>query len=93
MSLPPAEVSSAAHQLMQRVLDLKDARFVDGSKIASIVQTIGIQDLEARIYFLRELHEIVRKLPLKVYSDEQNRWRFITAVQDALDGAIDEEDE
>lgn len=91
--LDESQIIHAAHELMQRMLDLKDARFVDGSKIESIAKSLGILDLEARIYFLRELHGIVRKLPLKIYTDDQDRQRFITAVQDALDRAIDEEDE
>ena len=97
---PPAKpldkarrVSGAAHELMQRVLDLKDARFIDASKVESIAKSLGILDIEARIYFLRELHGIVRKLPLKIYNDDQDRLRFVTAIQEALDQAIDDEDE
>ena len=88
-----AQVTGAAHRLMNDLLPLKDAHFVDGSKIMAIVDRFRIQDDEAKIYFLRELHGIVRKLPMKIYGDEQNRLNLIAAVQDALDRAIDEEEE
>ena len=87
------EIATAAHQLMKEVLPLKDQRFVDSSKITAIVNGLGIREDEAKIYFLRELHSIVRKLPLKIYSDEQARGRLLTAIQDALDTAIDEDEE
>ncbi len=88
-----AEAQKSAHRLMKEIIPLKDQRFVDGSKILTIVDRFGIQDLEAKIYFLRELHSIVRKLPLKIFSDDQSRFRLLAALQDALDTAIDEEEE
>ena len=78
---------------MKEVLPLKDQRWIDGSKIASVVDRLQIHDPEARIYFLRELHTIVRRLPLKIFSDDESRLRLTTAVQDALDTAVDEEEE
>jgi len=78
---------------MREILPLKDQRWVDGAKILAVVDSLNIRGDEARIYFLRELHGIVRRLPLKVFSDEEARFRLITAVQNALDTAVDEEEE
>lgn len=86
-------VTKGAHRLMKEVLPLKDQRFVDSSKFDAIANRLNINDIEAKIYFLRELHAIVRKLPLKIFDDEQNRFRMLTAIQDALDAAIDQEEE
>jgi len=77
---------------MSEVLQLKDARFVDGTRVLSMVNQFDINPLEARIYFLRELYGIIRKLPLKIFGDDKDRSRLLDAVQDALDRAIDEED-
>jgi type III secretion protein W len=91
----PIQTSSTVeltHQFMSEVLQLKDARFVDGTRVLSLVDRFGIDGLEARIYFLRELHGIIRKLPLKVFGNDNDRTRLLDAVQDALDRAIDEED-
>ena len=87
------QITQAAHLLMKEVLPLKDQRFVDSSKITAIANRLNIRDDEAKIYFLRELHTIVRKLPLKIYNDDQSRQRLLTAIQEAMDNAIDEEEE
>ncbi len=87
------DVVASAHALMRDILKLKSTTFVDGTKITTLANQLGIRNLEARIYFLRELHGLVRKLPLKIYGDDKDRERLMSAVQDALDRAIDEEDE
>ncbi len=81
-----------AHQLMRDVLPLIDERWVDGVKITAIVDRLGIRNIEARIFFLRELLGIVRRLPLKIYREDDARQRLMTAVQEALDTAIDQEE-
>ena len=87
------EVVASAHRLMREVLVLKDQRFVDGGKIRSLADQLQLQDIEQTIYFLRELHGIVRKLPLKIFQDDEDRLRLVAAIQDALDSAVDEEEE
>ena len=93
MSTQASPTTEVTHRIMAEVLELKDARFVDGTKITSLVNRFSLRGIEARIYFLRELHQIIRKLPLKIFNDEQDRQRLLDAVQDALDRAIDEEEE
>lgn len=84
---------STAHLLMRDLLPLKDQKWIDGSRIADVVERLEITDIEARIYFLRELHGIARRLPIKIFQDNESRLRFISAIQDALDHAVNEEDE
>lgn len=85
-------VDDKAHQLMRDVLPLMEERWIDGAKVRAIVDRLHLRTDEARIYFLRELLALVRRLPLKVYKDEEARQRLITAVQEALDVAIEEEE-
>jgi type III secretion protein W len=85
-------VNDQAHQLMRDVLPLMEERWIDGAKIRAIADRQHLRTDEARIYFLRELLALVRRFPLKIYKDEEARQRMITAVQEALDAAIDEED-
>ena len=66
---------------------------MDGGKIRSIVETLRLPDIEQKIYFLRELHTIVRKLPLKIFTEEKDRLQLVSAIQDALDVTIDEEED
>ncbi len=84
-------VNDKAHQLMREVLPLMDERWIDGVKVRAIVDRLHLRTDEARIYFLRELLALVRRLPLKIYKDDEARQRLIVAVQEALDVAIEEE--
>ena len=78
---------------MRDLLPLKDQKWIDGTRISAITDRLQITDIEAKIYFLRELHGIARRLPLKVFEDNESRIRFVAAIQDALDIAVNEEDE
>ncbi len=86
-------LTRAAHLVMKEILPLKDQRFVDPAKFRSLADRVGIRDIEQTIYFLRELHLIVSKLPMKIFNDPEDRLRMVTALQDAMDAAVDEEDE
>lgn len=88
-----ATTEDTAHVLMQRVLPLMEERWVDGARIRAVVDQVQIRDIEARIYFLRELLGIIRRIPLKVYPDGESRTRLIDACQEALDAAIEEEED
>lgn len=59
----------------------------------NLASRLGLTECEPKIYFLRELAAIVRELPLKVFTTPEDRLRLIEGVQDALDTAIDEEDD
>ena len=81
------------HDVVMEILPLKDQRWVDPNKILKMTNRLGLDDVEAKIYFLRELLAIVRKLPLAIYNDPQDRLRLIDALQSSLDKAIEEEEE
>jgi type III secretion protein W len=78
---------------MREILPLKDQRFVDAAKIRRISDELTGGGIEQTIFFLRELHTIVRKLPLKIFGEDQDRLRLVEGVQDALDAAVDQEEE
>jgi type III secretion protein W len=79
--------------LMGRIMALKEEQWITGNSIEGIVQSVGIRDIETRIYFLRELKNLVRDIPLKVYGDTESREKFLDAVQEAMDKAIESEEE
>jgi type III secretion system TyeA family effector delivery regulator len=81
-----------AHRLMRDVLPLKDQRWLDGSKVRTTVDKLGIAASDAKIYLLRELYVVFSKLPDKAYHDQESRLRVTGAVQEALDVAINEEE-
>lgn len=87
------EVIASAHRLMKELLALKDQRFVDAAAVRRVADQFNLTDIEQTIYFLRELHGIVRRLPLKIFRDDEDRLRLVSAIQEALDVAVDEEEE
>lgn len=80
-----------AHQLMNEILPLKDQRWIDSNKILGLADRAGFPSDEGKIYFLRELHGIVRRLPDKIFQTLDDRDRLKTALQQSLDTAIDRE--
>ena len=83
----------AVHDVVMEVLPLREKRWIDSNKILSLADRLDLDDIEAKIYFLRELTAIVRRVSMKIYKDPEERIRLIEAVQEALDAAIEEEQE
>ncbi|MEW4561555.1 TyeA family type III secretion system gatekeeper subunit [Bremerella sp. JC770] len=79
--------------IIREVLPLRNKRRIDPRKFTDLVDRLGIDEIEAKIYFLRELAGIVRNLPVKIFDLAEDRLRLIEAIQDALDEAIDLEEE
>lgn len=84
---------ASGHQIMKDLLKLKEERFIQAAQVEKITTTLGLRDLEPKIYFLRELKETARLIPLKAYEDPANREKLLDAIQEALDDAIDLEEE
>ena len=49
--------------------------------------------MDAQIYFLQAYKELVRNLPLKLFPTDDNREKFLTAIQERLDETIEREEE
>ncbi len=84
---------NAVHDIVMQLLPLREQRYIDPNKLLKLADRLKIRDVEAKIYFLRELLGIVRRLSLKIYGDPDDRLRLIDALQQALDLAIEEEEE
>ena len=78
-----AAQSSAAHRVIMEILPLREQRWIDVNKIVELPERLAIHDVEAKIYFLRELTNMVRKLSMKIYQDPEDRLRLIDALQQA----------
>ena len=82
------EIQQAADRLIGRLLELADRNWVGPEDLSKLVGELGVKGIEAEIYLLRELADIVRAVPLKVYKDMEQRERLMDAIQAALDDAI-----
>lgn len=78
---------------------MKDLVMVTGEKWVSAMRFTGladrhqVQDVGARITFLSAVKGLVRELPPQVFTDPDTRQSILGAAQDALDSAIDQEEE
>lgn len=81
-----------AQQFLTESLNLKNQRWIDESEIQQMARSAGVQTLEQRIYFLREMRQVIRELPDRAFHDNDDRNRVNDAFQLALDQAIAEED-
>ncbi|HET6467206.1 MAG TPA: TyeA family type III secretion system gatekeeper subunit [Geminicoccaceae bacterium] len=90
-----AAVAPAANRVLLRLLDLAEQTWVGPAEIGRIAAEaeLKLKTIEAEIYFLRELADVARALPLRLFKESDQRERLVDAVQEALDDAIRREEE
>ena len=79
--------------MLRELLDLMESKWLRPEQIEAVSAKMGVRELEDQIYFLRELKELARLIPLKAYSDTEQRPRLLDAIQQAMDMAIEREEE
>lgn len=81
-----------AHDLMRELLEMTTQRWIDPNSFIQITNKIGVKDSEMRIYFLTQLREKVRLIPLKLYPAADTREKMLDALQQAMDTEISREE-
>ena len=81
-----------AHDLMKEVLQMTSQRWTDPEALAKVVTAAGFSSPPARIYFLTQLREKVRTLPLKLFASPETREKLLESMQTALDREISREE-
>ncbi|MBB5031239.1 TyeA family type III secretion system gatekeeper subunit [Prosthecobacter vanneervenii] len=81
-----------AHDLMRELLEMTTQRWVDPDRFIQITNKIGVKNSEMRIYFLTQLREKVRQIPLKLYPSPDIREKLLDALQQAMDTEISREE-
>ncbi len=91
-----ASKAPADHGLVDRtlafVIELKDAEWQGSKVIDKALSYTGLKEREASIYFLQGFKEIARLIPMKVFSDNNQRERMLESVQQRIDVEIDLEE-
>ena len=87
-----AAATAAADRLVGSLLDLAEASWLSAAQVEKVARDQRLPSTEAEIYFLRELADLVRALPLKAFKDPDQRLKLVDAVQEALDKAIEREE-
>jgi len=81
-----------AHDLMRELLEMTTQRWIDPNNFIQITNKIGVKESEMRIYFLTQLREKVRLIPLKLYPSPDIREKVLDALQQAMDTEISREE-
>lgn len=87
------EIAAQAFDLMRALVTLTGEKWVTASRFETLADQWVPGDVQARIAFLAGVRNLLRDIPLKVFADPEIRQSILTAAQDALDAAIDREEE
>ena len=77
---------------MRELLEMTTQRWIDPERFIQITNKLGVRTSEMRIYFLTQLREKVRLIPLKLYPVPDIREKLLDALQQAMDTEISREE-
>lgn len=81
----PIEVKEETHLLLKAVLEFKEDTWLSAAKIKALAPKLGVNELDDQIYFYRELLDIARQIPQKIYGESRVRVKFLELIQAVLD--------
>lgn len=84
--------SRAADRLISGLLGLAEASWLSAAQVEKLAREQRLPSTEAEIYFLRELADLARLMPLKAFKEPEQRLKLVEAIQEALDAAIAREE-
>jgi type III secretion protein W len=79
--------------LLKKVLDLRQEKFLSAANFERIATAAKPPDIGREVLFLQELMQSVRSLPSQLFDGHSGHSKVLDAVQDAVDNAIEREDE
>ncbi|MBO4318207.1 MAG: type III secretion system gatekeeper subunit SctW [Mailhella sp.] len=89
----PQEGGLTSMELLKTIINFKDIRFLGGMHIDPLLQKAHAPDIEHEVLFLQELMNTSRDFPSELFDGDQGRMKVLDAVQEAVDKAIEREDE
>lgn len=87
----PSKLSS--QQLMERLIGLAGERWMNGQRILDLTSACEIYVLGTQIFFMTSIRRLLKRLPTKIFFDDDCRNSVLNASQEALDTLIAREDE
>ena len=88
-----ADVQAQAFELMKDLVAITGEKWVSASRFTAIVDRFGIRNTQNRILFLTGIKSLMRDIPVQVFPTMDARQAILHAAQEALDHAIEREDE
>jgi len=86
VTVPPVE-------LMKELVAITGEKWVSASRFTSLAERFCVRDVHAQIALQTAIKGMLRELPIKVFADGEARQSVLNASQDALDSAIELEEE
>lgn len=86
-------VSMSPVALMRSLVDVSAEKWVSAQRFTGLSESSGALAPEPQIHFLTAVKVLLREMPVQVFVDSEQRQTVFSAVQDALDMAIDREEE
>ncbi|MDE1460982.1 TyeA family type III secretion system gatekeeper subunit [Spartinivicinus poritis] len=80
-------------QFFKDLLVLQDKSWVRANDIDNFVNALNLQDAEEIIGFLQQFKQLVREIPVEAFNDMDHRFNLLEAIQEALDIAIEKEED
>ncbi|WP_422138703.1 TyeA family type III secretion system gatekeeper subunit [Endozoicomonas sp. ALC020] len=78
--------------LMEEMLDLVDQQWVTESDFEKLPLKMNLEKLEAHIFALTSIVDIVRSIPEEVFTNDETKLNMLSAATDSLDTKIEEEE-
>ncbi|WP_422134879.1 MULTISPECIES: TyeA family type III secretion system gatekeeper subunit [unclassified Endozoicomonas] len=78
--------------LMEEMLDLVDQQWVTESDFEKLPLKMNLEKLEAHIFALTSIVDIVRSIPEEVFTNDETKLNMLSAATDSLDSKIEEEE-
>ena len=79
--------------LMNELINVTGEKWVGATRFTDMADKLGVASVSAQIAFHAATKTMLRDLPPKVFSDPDSRQAILNAAQEALDIAIDKEEE
>lgn len=82
-----------AFDLMRDLVNITGEKWVGAGRFTALADRCGAIEVPIRIVFLTGVTRLLRTIPVQVFTDPEIRLSILHAAQEALDQAIDREEE
>jgi len=79
--------------LLGEIIALRGQPFLSANSIKMIVDKVNPPDIEKEVLFTQDLLKTTRSFPSALFDDDAGRMKVLTAVQEAVDEAVQREDD
>lgn len=82
-----------AFDLFKELVAITTERWISPGRFGALALNWAPSDISAQVRFLTRVKNVLRAMPVQVFSDADARQAALAALQDALDTAIEQEEQ